>query len=192
MGQILTPWDRIHRRIMNLETLVNIAQEGPWCGIRPPGHPALHPSLKAAWDKLGSRPELRRHHADAFSHEVFGPEPDPWRLGAVEVGLYGAIALHQMAQRLSGGAADSVRSAALAVFDDTCSAVSPSELIWLLLHRPPPPMPRWLSALVFAGDMLGFAQATQQIESAAAASREISRQLEECGLLVQGGDRVAA
>src|SRR5689334_381334 len=61
--------------IMNLETLVIIAQDGPWCGVRPPGHPGLHPSLEAAWDKLGSRPELRRHHSDAFSHEVFGPEP---------------------------------------------------------------------------------------------------------------------
>jgi hypothetical protein len=177
---------------MNLETLVIIAQDGPWCGVRPPGHPGLHPSLEAAWDKLGPRPELRRHHSDAFSHEVFGPEPDPWRLGAVEVGLYGAIALHQMAQKLSGGAADSIRSAALAVFDDTCGGISPPELIWLLLHRPPPRMPPWLSALVFAGEMLGFAQATQQHGLAAAASREIARQLEECCLMVQGGDRVAA
>lgn len=177
---------------MNLETLVNIAQEGPWCGIRPPGQPGLHPSLEAAWDKLGSRPELRRHHADAFSHEVLGPDPDPWRLGAVEVGLYAAIALHQIAQKLSGGAADSMRSAAVAVFDDTCGAISPSELIWLLLHRPPPPMPRWLSSLVFAGEMLGFAQATRQNGLAAAASREIERQLEECCLLVHGTDRVAA
>jgi hypothetical protein len=178
---------------MHLEALVNIAQDGPWCGTHPPGHPGLHPSLEAAWDKLGSRPELRRHHTDAFSQEVFGPEPDPWRLGAIEVGLYGAITLHQIGQRLSGAAAEGIRSAAQVLFEETCGAVSVSELIWLLLHRPPPPMPPWLSTLAFLGELLGFAQAAQQHGLAGATSHQIALQLEACCFQIQTkGGRVAA
>src|SRR5262245_60228958 len=100
--------------IMDLQALVAIAEEGPWCGNRPPGQPRLHPSLEASWSLFGSRPELRRHQANLSSQEIFGPEPDPWRLGAIEVGLYGAIALYQLGKRLSGEAAKGIRSAALA------------------------------------------------------------------------------
>jgi hypothetical protein len=178
---------------MNFETLVNIAQDGPWCGTRPPGYPRLHPSLEAAWEKLRSRPGMRRHQADIFSHDIVGPEPDPWRLGAIEVGLYGAIVLHQMGQKLSGGVAESLRLAALALFDETCGVIPHSELIWLLLHRQPPPMPPWLTSLVFTGEMLAFADATRQDVLAAVAGDQLIKQLDECGLQTQAeGDCLAA
>jgi hypothetical protein len=170
---------------MNLETLVNIAQDGPWCGTRPPGHPRLHPSLEAAWEKLGSRPDMRRHHADIFSHDIVGPEPDPWRLGAIEVGLYGAIALYQMGQKLSGEVAESLRLAAQVLFDEICRDIPLSELIWLLLHRQPPPMPPWLTSLIFTGDMLAFAESTRQDGLAAVTSDQLMKQLDGCRLHTQ-------
>jgi hypothetical protein len=108
--------------------------------------------------------------------------PDPWRLGVLEVGLYGAITLYQLGQRLSGSVGEEIRSAASVVFDDTCGTIPLSELIWILLHRPPPPPPPWLSQLSFAGEMLAFAQAGQQESLAAAASRQIGQQIKEFGL----------
>ena len=77
-----------------------------------------------------------------------GP-PDPWRLGAIEVGLYSAVTLYQMGHQLTGATAEGLRSAAGILFDETCGTVPFLELIWLLLHRPPPPPPPWLSMLVF-------------------------------------------
>jgi hypothetical protein len=179
--------------MMNLEMLVDIAEDGPWCGLRPSGYPRLHPSFEAAWDRLGSRPELLRRDSDAFSIEVFGPEPDPWRLGAIEVGLYGAIRLHQLGQKLSGALAEDIRSAAVVLFEDTCSAVPISELIWVLLHRPPPPMPPWLTSLTFAAEMVAFAHAAQQHGLAAAANHQLVLQLKACRLQIQTEtSRVAA
>jgi hypothetical protein len=178
---------------MSLEMLVDIAEDGPWCGLRPPGYPRLYPSLEAAWDRLGSRPELRRGHTDAFSTEVFGPEPDPWRIGAIEVGLYGAIRLHQLGQKLPGIIAEGILSAALVLFDETCNTVPLSELVWVLLHRPPPPMPPWLTSLTFAAEMLALAQASQQHGLAAAANHQLTTQLKACGLHIQSeAGRVAA
>ena len=175
------------REVMNLETLVNIAQSGPWCGTLPPGPPRLHPSFEAAWEELGSRPEIR-HRSDLSSHDVFGPEPDPWRLGAIEVGLYGAIALYQMSQKLSGAVAETIRLAALALFDETCSVIPLSELIWLLLHRQPPPTPPWLNSLIFSGEMLAFADGIRQDGLAVAARQQLARQLDECRLQIQAED----
>jgi hypothetical protein len=79
------------------------------------------------------------------------------------------------------------------LFDETCSTVAPPELIWVLLHRPPPPMPPWLGTLVFLGEILGFAQASQQHGLAEAASCQIAWQLDEYCLTVQEkGEWVAA
>lgn len=177
---------------MRLETLIAIAENGPWCGTRPPGRPRLHPSLEAAWDNLGSRPESPRHQANLPGQEVFGPEPDPWRLGTIEVGLYGAITLYQTGSRLSGAVAEDLCSAALVLFDETCGSMPPSELIWLLLHRAPPLPPPWLRTLTFAGEMLGFAQIAQHHELARMASHQIALGLATFGLQVQSGPGRAA
>src|SRR5207302_8439050 len=76
---------------MTLRLLVSIAEDGPWCGTRPPGRP--HPP----------------HFREAMlrtAGELSGPIPDPWRLGMMEVGLYGAISLHQLGRSVSGPAAE--------------------------------------------------------------------------------------
>lgn len=179
---------------MRLETLVSIAETGPWCATRLPAHPRLRPSFEMSWDIFGSGSQSCWRDGGAPSqsrHEIFGPEPDPWRLGAICVGLYGAIALYQMGCRLSGAAAKDIRSAAFVLFDEICGPVPSSELIWLLLNHPPPAPPPWLNALLFAGEMLGFAQASQHEEMALAAGRQIASKLEQLGLHTEHG-RAAA
>ena len=177
---------------MSLETLISIAEDGPWCGTRPPGRPRPHPVLQqrretaraeqAAEAVRGPRPEPWWVLGPQPDPWRFGPSPDPWVLGAVEIGLYGAISLHQAARLVSGPATEGLRSAAAVLFDDTCGSVPLSELIWLLLHRPPPPPPQWLNVLTFAGETLAFAQATQQEELAKAANRQIAEGLRAFGL----------
>jgi hypothetical protein len=152
---------------MTLRLLASIAEDGPWCGTRPPGRP--HPP----------------HFRDAMlrtAGEILGPVPDPWRLGMMEVGLYGAISLHQAGRSVSGPAAEGYATAAAVLFDETCGTVPLSELIWLLLHRPPPPPPQWLSGLTYAAETLAFAQATDQEALASAATRQIMNQLKGFGL----------
>ncbi|HVH77884.1 MAG TPA: hypothetical protein VM782_00715 [Stellaceae bacterium] len=164
---------------MSLATLINIAEDGPWCGTRPPGRPHLpHP------------PVTHLHEARVAAAQ--SPEPDPWRLGTVEVGLYGAITLYQIGRLVSGPAAEGFGSAAESLFDDTCGSIPISELIWLLLHRPPPPPPQWLSQLTFAGEMLAFAQATHQETLATAATRQVMASLNASGLQTEQMQATAA
>jgi hypothetical protein len=153
----------------NLPLLVSIAEDGPWCGTRPPGHP---------------RPP-HFHHENARFGQAFGPSPEPWRLGNVAVGLYGAIALQQMSRRVSGHAAEGFASAASILFDETCGTVPLSELIWLLLHQPPPPPPQWQNALTYAGETAAFARATDQEALANAAGRQAMALLNTFGLTTE-------
>jgi len=152
---------------MSFGLLVSIAEDGPWCGTRPPGRP---------------RPPHFREEMVRAGGEVFGPVPDPWKLGAVEVGLYSAITMHQMGQLVSGPAAEGFTTAASVLFDETCGTIPLSELIWILLHRPPPPAPQWLGMLSYAGETLAFAQASDQEALASAATRQIMGQLNQFGL----------
>jgi hypothetical protein len=111
----------------------------------------------------------------------FGPSPEPWRLGVVEVGLYGAIALHQTGRIVPQAMADAYGSAASALFDETCGTVPLSELIWILLNRPPPRPPQWLNVLTSAGETLALAMATDQESLARAANRQITERLKAFG-----------
>lgn len=162
---------------MHLETLVNIAEDGPWCGTHPPGRPR---------PLVGPDPHRLRRETDAKPASwgsLAGPQPDPWRIGGIEVGLYAAIRLHQLGGQVKGPAANEFGSAAETVFDDTCGSVPLSVLIWLLLHQPPPPP--WLDTLVFTGEVLAFAQQTQQEALASAATRQIAQFLNGFGAEAQ-------
>jgi hypothetical protein len=108
--------------------------------------------------------------------------PDPWRAGVIEVGLYSAISLYQMGRRVSGPTGQAFSDAGVNLLEETCGNIPLSELIWILLHRPPPPPPPWWTVLAFQGETLAFAQATQQEQLAAAASREITNSLDAFGL----------
>lgn len=156
---------------MHLETLVDIAEDGPWCGTHPPGRPrpVVGPD---------SPPRFRETDLEPASwRSLAGPQPDPWRLAAVEAGLYAAIRLHQLGRQVTGPIAREFGAAAEIVFGDTCGSVPLSVLIWLLLHRPPPPPPPWLDTLVFTGEVLAFAQRTQREALAAAATRQLGQAL---------------
>jgi len=137
---------------VDLQTLVTVAEDGPWCGTRPPGRPHLGPA---------GTPMVSEWHRDADN------TPNPWRQGTVEVGLYGAITLYQLAQRVAGPTSEALGAAAEALFSDTCGTVPLSVLIWFLLH---------------AAEMLAFAQAAQQDALAAAAARQVTQSLQHFGL----------
>lgn len=151
---------------MDLQTLVTVAEDGPWCGTRPPGRPHLGPA---------GTPMVSEWHRDADN------TPNPWRQGTVEVGLYGAITLYQLAQRVAGPTSEALGAAAEALFSDTCGTVPLSVLIWFLLQRPPP-APPWLQQIMHAAEMLAFAQAAQQDALAAAAARQVTQSLQHFGL----------
>jgi len=165
---------------MSFHILVDIAENGPWCGTRPPGRPRPHPHPQSSQERLDTR-----LHGEVFGPRPepwrFGPVPDPWRLGVIEIGLYGAITLNQTGRLVGGPAAEAFTSAANILFDDTCGTVPLAELIWLLLHRPPPPPPQWLNVLTYAGETLAFAQATRQEGLATAASHQITESLKAFG-----------
>jgi len=151
---------------MDLQTLVTVAEDGPWCGTRPPGRPHQGPS---------GTPMVSDWHRDG------DPVPNPWRQGTVEVGLYGAITLYQLAQRVTGQASEGLSAAAEALFTDTCGTVPLSVLIWFLLQRPPP-APPWLQQIMYAAEMLAFGQAAQQEALAAAAELQVTQSLRHFGL----------
>lgn len=152
---------------MDLQTLVTVAEDGPWCGTRPPGRPHHGPA--------GGAPMVSEWHRDADN------TPNPWRQGTVEVGLYGAITLYQLAQRVTGQVSEGLSAAAEALFTDTCGTVPLSVLIWFLLQRPPP-APPWLQQIMYACETLVFAQAAQQDALAAAAARQVTLSLQHFGL----------
>jgi hypothetical protein len=190
------PGEPAQEAFMRLETLANIAEDGPWCGTRPPGPRRFLASSDASRRQFDPQPSpwlrqfgpqpspwLRQFEPEPSPwFRYAGPQPDPWRLGSIEAGLYGAIRLYQLGQQVTGPVAGGFGSAAEFLFDETCGSVPLSELIWLLLHQPPPPPPPWLETLVFAGDMLVFAQATEQEGLASAAARQILQNLKAFGL----------
>src|SRR5579859_73896 len=151
---------------MSFKTLISIAEDGPWCGTHAPGRPRPRPSAVTELSEFKKRA---------------GPQPDPWAIGRIEVGLYGAIRLHQIGMTVTGPMAEALSSGAEFLFDDTCGSVPLSELIWILLHLPPPPPPWWLQQIVVAGEMLAFAQAGQQESLAAAAQRQALQGLHALG-----------
>jgi hypothetical protein len=171
------------RDTMTLALLVSIAENGPWCGTHPPGHP--HPPRFLPADHGHEQPEDRLVKERIFGPHPepwrFGPSPEPWRLGVVEVGLYGAIALHQTGRIVPQAISEAYTSAASALFDETCGSIPLSELVWILLNRPPPPPPQWLNMLTSAGETLAVAEATDQEGLARAASRHITDKLKAFG-----------
>ena len=80
---------------MTLDQLVSIADDIPYCGTRPP------------------RPPWPGPH---------GPSPNPWGemvlQAHVEVALYAAITLRQLAKLASGGEAQRLGTVAQQLFDD--------------------------------------------------------------------------
>jgi len=196
---------------MSLEALVSVAESGPWCAFRAPGRigphlglsvhrppPLAEPGSEAAgpysqpWrERAGSYPWQQADPEPIPWREIFGPVPDPWRVGVVEVGLYGAINLYQMGRRLSGPTSQAFTAAGLGLLEETCGNIPLSELLWILLHRPPPPPPPWWTILSFQGETLAFAQATEQEQLAAAATREITKSLNAFGLQRERGHQTA-
>lgn len=126
---------------MNLKQLVSIAEDGPWCGTKPPGHPPI-PRPRA--DALASLSATDQKHMHAAPPEVVA-------------NLWQSITLYQVGQRLEklggnnaelGGV---VTGAASGYFDDTCGSVPWSVILYWLLHNPPPPPP-WLQLVTSAVD----------------------------------------
>ena len=148
---------------MSFKTLISIAEDGPWCGTRPPG--PYHPP------RFGAELASLLQSAD--------PQPQPWAVARVEVGLYAAISLYQLGKTVAGPAGEAFGSAADSLFDDTCGSVPLSVLIWLLLHQPPPPS--WLQQVTFAGQMLAFAQDAKQDALAKAAYGQVIQGLKALG-----------
>jgi hypothetical protein len=135
---------------MSLRKLLALAEDGPWCGTKPPG---IHPPHLLG--ELAARPITGA-----------GPTPERWHDGGYgndrEAFFWQAIQLRQIGQRLEqmkGGVSDlgaQVSSSADAFFDDWCGTVPWSVLIQWLLHHPPPPPP-WLEQVSFAAVVLELA-----------------------------------
>lgn len=156
---------------MKLQTAVSIAEDGPWCGTHPPLRPGH-----------GPRPfsSFTLHQPINMSD----PQPIPWDLGVVAVGLYGSISLYQASQLLGGAEARQVGAAAERMFDDYCGTVVPSYwIIWILIHWPPPPPPPWLQDIVTATQMLRFSQSlpagAQQEGMTGAAKKQLTTGLQQ-------------
>jgi hypothetical protein len=122
-----------------LPKLVQLADEAPWCGTRPPGIHLPHPPRPFA--------------------EAFEPHPSPWRELETIAALWQSIRLFQVGQRV-GTMADTtkqlgqaVQQSAIDLFDDQCGSVPLSVLISWILHNPPPPPP-WLQQIIGAAEGL--------------------------------------
>jgi hypothetical protein len=131
---------------MSLKQLVALANEIPYCGTRPPGHPRHWPPGQ----------ELARHGMTTpvpFSAKD-EPYPSPWSI-ELSTSFWSAIMLYQVGERLEqikgapGELGGQVIGAATALFEDQCGAVPLSVLIQQLLH-PPPPRPPWLETVTVA------------------------------------------
>ncbi|MGU7770188.1 hypothetical protein ACV229_08385 [Burkholderia sp. MR1-5-21] len=119
---------------MNLEELVAVAEDGPWCGTKPPGRPPIprpHPTAFASL-RVVETPQ----------HELMSQE--------LIASMWQAIQLFQAGQQLEtldGSIAElggTVESAASGFFDDTCGSVPWSVILYWLTHNPPPPPSPWL------------------------------------------------
>lgn len=124
---------------MNLKELVSVAEDGPWCGTKPPG-----------W-----RP-LPGPHPTAFALEVVEkPQREPVSPERVAA-MWQSIQLFQAGQslqRLGGDIAElgaSVSDSASDYFDDQCGSVPWSVILYWLTHNPPPPPAPWLQLVTAA------------------------------------------
>ena len=142
---------------MSLKLLVSIAEHG-WCG----NEPRIPPHFKGP--TFGPGVPWRSNE---------GPHPEPWAFAGHQIGLYGAIRMFQVGQQLKGDTAQQMTSAAERYFDGTCGSVPLSILIGWLLHNPPPPPQPWLDRLAYLANTLAFAEAGEQQQLAAAASRQL-------------------
>ena len=109
---------------MSLHLLVQLLEDEPGCGTKPPRRP--HP------------------HADADLETAAVPS---YATRAVIAAAHDAVRLHQLGNSMVGGALhDLLSEAAQKLFDECCGSVPLSELIALLhLHWPPPPPSPWQS-----------------------------------------------
>ena len=174
---------------MTLSKLASIAEDGPWCGTRshvgpPRPRPMAETMATGRHDSLGPHPEpwVVSHLLSAAErwNVVAGPLPDPWTVGYVEVGLYAAITMHQLAQRIGGDDAKQMTTAAERIFDETCGSIPISLLIWILLHRPPPPPPPWLQQVILTAGMLELTHGMPQGEAIVnAARKQLAQSLQE-------------
>lgn len=125
---------------MSLAQLVSFADDGPWCGTRPPGP---HPPLP------------RQQHSlllTGVGDEVpLSPQPLPPG-GEIAALLFQAIRLHQYGHALSsakvdGEVADVVFQASSRIFDDGQCGSVPWSIVLQWLQRPPPPPPPWVEVI---------------------------------------------
>ena len=162
-----------------LNNLLAVADEGPWCGTKPPGThvPRPRPAEEAR------HALLRGPQPDPWS-EVRGPLPDPWL--ETRAVFWQSIRLAQAGERLKEVASrneaavqlsDAISGAAEQLFDEYCGTIPKSLLVWWLIHNPPPPPP-WENRLVNAVDTyevgirLGGEMASRLQETAATIIRE--------------------
>jgi hypothetical protein len=126
---------------MNLQELVSVAEDGPWCGTKPSWHrpgPHPHPTAFASLNVLEKRPQ----------QELVSPE--------LVASMWQSIQLYQVGERLENLGVNiselgsTVTRAASAFFDDQCGSVPWSVILSWLLHNPPPPPPPWLQLVTDA------------------------------------------
>ncbi|MPW21984.1 hypothetical protein GCT13_35345 [Paraburkholderia sp. CNPSo 3157] len=133
---------------MNLKALVSVAEDGPWCGTKPPWHrpvPQPHPTTFASLKVFEKRP-----HPEPVSPELVAS-------------MWQSIQLFQAGQRLESldgnimELGSTVARAASVFFDDQCGSVPWSVILYWLLHNPPPPPPPWLQLVTDAVSMASIA-----------------------------------
>ncbi|MEM5383259.1 hypothetical protein VSR68_06600 [Paraburkholderia phymatum] len=153
---------------MNLKELVSVAEDGPWCGTKPPG-----------------RRPVPQPHPTAFALKVFEQRPQPEMVSPELVAsMWQSIQLFQAGQRLEGLEGDirelgsTVARAASVFFDDQCGSVPWSVILYWLLHNPPPPPPPWLQlvtdsvSMVSIAAKIGGALGSQMFDGAQAVIKE--------------------
>lgn len=139
---------------------MSVAESGPWCGTgRRPGIGGLKPGIGPKALALTHGEVEFDPQPDPPRWRTSDPQPNPWRIGGIAASLYAAIALSQAAQRLGGAEGGQIETFAQAMYDDYCGTVPFSELLWILLHIPPPPPDPWLREFLYAVDAMQFANA---------------------------------
>lgn len=136
---------------MKLGTLVDIAESGPWCGTKPPGHVLFKP-------KHGPGPGPQFMVAAPHPLAELEPSPQPWRNVDEFAALCASIKLYQISRLLPAKEGKELASAAEEYFDEYCGNGWQS-WIYVILHFPPPNPPPWVEEIALAAQMLEFGSA---------------------------------
>ena len=132
---------------MILKQLVALADEGPYCGTKPPGRPRH-------WPPIVESLRVAEPISVPWRSATEEPDPSPWQ-GEFRVSFWNSIRLYQAGERielLKGAPSElgaQIVASANAFFDEQCGSVPISVAIAHLLHPPPSPSP-WTERIIAA------------------------------------------